>query len=606
MKRLRIAPAVTLAMLLCACGGGGGGVDSTPTPTPTPTPAATNDDLIKPLVSETFTSDSTRATGTFTANSTAVSTATGNLQIAYNSGNGTYSLTGGGISQNFGAGQLDAASSTAEADVYQRTNANTTDVLTLTKNDTAPGTPNNPKFQYVGGGLWERTVDNTTAVTGTIQGFAYGVETPDATLPRTGSADYEVIVRGAGTFAYTIAAARGNGTLTANFATGAITGGGTLDVLEPNGGLLWQPGWSTSAQISATSNSFTGNFGIDMITIPPTNWTGTLAGRFYGPQAKELGAAWSLADGQGTAMSGYLLGKDSSLLPTNTDLAHLVIDEDFASYGWVYQQYKDTTTGEYFGLGEPDPHPGRTPSIRYSEAGPGYALNPFTIDGEIMLDAAHRVAAQSDATFDVYTVTRNDISGLQPRIYTVKVLKAGAGNPLIALKYTSFAQWTRSEVDHAPYAFVDEGYIAFGRPTPASAIPVTGTGTYSALIFGQTNVANNFTIMDVRGDAQLIFDFGAGSLGGYMHPLAISRSDGTQYDLGQYDFAQTIFGVGSTAFSGEFANYLGSGTDSYFEGQFMGPNAQEIAARWASLYSIPSIGVGGKIFGIWVGKDPTR
>jgi hypothetical protein len=138
------------------------------------------------------------------------------------------------------------------------------------------------------------------------------------------------------------------------------------------------------------------------------------------------------------------------------------------------------------------------------------------------------------------------------------------------------------------------GYFAYGIPTAAGDVPTTGSASYTAEIFGDIGYA-------ISGDARLTFNFGAGTLTGYMHPIL---SDAWfSYDLGQYDFTQTVYSAGSTTFSGRFIVPGGGSTaNSGFNGQFTGPQAAELLTAWHAPFRDPNGGQWGNMSGVWIGK----
>lgn len=162
----------------------------------------------------------------------------------------------------------------------------------------------------------------------------------------------------------------------------------------------------------------------------------------------------------------------------------------------------------------------------------------------------------------------------------------------LQLSYTSYASWY---LQTAPSGTGAGGIFAFGVPTPASEVPTSGTGSYTARVTGES--ASGYWI---TGDAQLMFDFGAGSLSGSMQPKAVDGW-GFQFELGRYDFSQTLFGRGSTTFSGKFA-VPGSTAPSFFEGRFTGPGAAELMARWSAPFKDPYDNSWSTMQGVWLGK----
>jgi hypothetical protein len=176
------------------------------------------------------------------------------------------------------------------------------------------------------------------------------------------------------------------------------------------------------------------------------------------------------------------------------------------------------------------------------------------------------------------------------------VFKPRADNPVIQLTYTTFAMYG-SNYQQGPF-----GFVAFGTPTPASAMPVTGSASYTAAVEGSTLSSGTYSDY-IKGTATLQFNFGAGTLAGHFDPVIydlLAYGDGG-LSLGRYDFVNTVYGVGSTSFSGGL-HQAGLGSDGSFDGLFTGPNAQELMARWSAPFLDPRTHSMSSMFGVWVGK----
>jgi hypothetical protein len=173
------------------------------------------------------------------------------------------------------------------------------------------------------------------------------------------------------------------------------------------------------------------------------------------------------------------------------------------------------------------------------------------------------------------------------------LFRPGSQNTMLALTYTSFGIWGSGHPnDPGPHT---GGFFAYGVPTAAGDVPAAGTGTYTALVEG---IAMDGGV-GIGGHAQLVFDFGAGTLTGHMQPSYDTWEE--SFDLGRYDFTQTVYSTGGRNFSGRFA-VPGSTADSFFEGQFTGPQAAELMARWQAPFKNPYTQQWSTMLGIWVGK----
>lgn len=168
------------------------------------------------------------------------------------------------------------------------------------------------------------------------------------------------------------------------------------------------------------------------------------------------------------------------------------------------------------------------------------------------------------------------------------VFKPSSTNPDIALAYTSFG----ISSGYYSQAF---GFTAFGIATPGSGIPLSGTASYDAHVAGRVLNGPGF----ITGDATLQFDFGTGTLAGHFDPVLMLNNVNT--NLGRYDFVNTVFGAGSTTFSGSLS-HPGTSDLGAFDGRFTGPAAEELMSRWSAPYLHPVSQTWAEMFGVWVGR----
>lgn len=198
------------------------------------------------------------------------------------------------------------------------------------------------------------------------------------------------------------------------------------------------------------------------------------------------------------------------------------------------------------------------------------------------------------ATSSFSQVTDGSSSTLQPVHVFLPVPKAGD-----TYTYTSLGFW-QGDLGTAQNGddLHNEGYFAYGIPTAGSDMPMSGTATYAADIRGMDSSLGLAYL--VEGDARLAFNFGAGSLSGWMHPQILDDFDGFFVDYGQYDFKDTVYSKGSTTFSGKFVVPNLPDANSFFDGRFTGPGAAELMARFAAPYMMN--GQSGTISGVWLGK----
>jgi hypothetical protein len=169
---------------------------------------------------------------------------------------------------------------------------------------------------YTALGVWEVVTQGNIH----LGAFITGYETPVAAMPTSGTAVYASTSNVAGlvtTYPSSGGIARaalvGDASLSANFGTGAITGNFT-NMSATNGASVSTP-WnnvSVSASITAATSHFSGSTAATSAPATPFALSGAATGRidggFYGPNANELGAVWSLGDSSKAAI-GVVGGK---------------------------------------------------------------------------------------------------------------------------------------------------------------------------------------------------------------------------------------------------------------------------------------------------------
>jgi hypothetical protein len=189
-------------------------------------------------------------------------------------------------------------------------------------------------MDYTVFGAWEvdRPVPNS-GVPGDyiihLGAFVTGYETPSSAMPSSGTANYSGTRNVAGIIVehpysdgvyyggLERASVQGDASFTANFATGSVTGSFTHMIAVAGGSstpfeLPWND-ISVNASIAAGTSHFSGTTAAAPVSgTSPHPWNafvvvsgsakGKIDGGFYGPQAEELGAVWSVSDGPITAI----------------------------------------------------------------------------------------------------------------------------------------------------------------------------------------------------------------------------------------------------------------------------------------------------------------
>ena len=311
MGNIKYFGVVAILALCSACSGGSGstGVVSPPSPSPTP---AMNRDLVNLVADETF----------YAANATVVGDISGftpslisdpqvrsstfdrpdaSSVVTYDASSDSFRISASGgraaFDQTFRPQDINRAESNSDITVYERGDT----VFALAE----PGGPT-LGLEYVAFGAW---ADAAASGGDTIIGFSvFGIETPFADVPTTGSATYSgelagsIVQAGSGSGSTaTLYNLAGTADLSANFAAGTVD---TTLVIERElfGSGSFTP-WDTitaTGSISSVANSRSGmdtaSFGGAAAAVGRSNVTGTLSGRFFGPSANEVGGSFSLSD----------------------------------------------------------------------------------------------------------------------------------------------------------------------------------------------------------------------------------------------------------------------------------------------------------------------
>jgi hypothetical protein len=159
-------------------------------------------------------------------------------------------------------------------------------------------------LNYVVLGEWAHWSGGTTgAITNTLSGY----ETPVSALPTNGNAQFSgwtsgVVFKGSSQGAYVY----GKADISVDFLSGKIIG--ALTNMQAD-----RTPWndvSVSGSIAGGTNTFTGIAAVTNAPNTPLSLTGSATGRmdgkFYGPDAENIGALWTLTDGTGSALGGFL------------------------------------------------------------------------------------------------------------------------------------------------------------------------------------------------------------------------------------------------------------------------------------------------------------
>lgn len=582
---------------LGACGGGGEGVVSTPapvpapTPSPTPTPTPTGTAISNLTASETFsdeaaTADVSLATADGFVQTTASSL--GPMTVSYDAATGNYTVSTDGRAQTFGL----ADEQPQRWDGERRfTKAGDSEYLTLV---TTPYLSTEFSNKYVGMGYWQRNALSAGMQQTYFSTFTFGFDTPVGAVPRSGSAHWLTDIFGILSVPdKEWRVIQGQGDFTVDFADGTFVSKANLS--ESN--IVTNGGATGSLRLSAGGflDSSSGFSGLISYNGVDTSLQGSIAGSFYGPNAEEIGAAFSAA-GAGATLTGALTGQQSSVGSTsdgvrNISLTNLLADQRFFGstiwLGWTTIEREAGNSGLLRGMS--------AGTANYTLVG-GLQVIGFD-EGRYDVQAAD-IDADGPANFTTYRSSRHG------NPLTVRTYKIGDSNSEIALTYSSFVNWQSSEDRGIPSGQTTETfyrrYLVYGLPTDVELTAGrTGHATYNGVVHGIGANMRSATY-DVGGTSHFAVDFSAGSYDGRLM-LTATDDVGTMSDFGQWTFAGTLANGGLVE-----APLVGPGTyfpNSKIYPTFYGPTGQEIGATFNLGIGLPENEDSIEVVGVTLAKE---
>ena len=522
---------------------------------------------------ESFANSAATASATFSSSgAVTASTSPTTGTIRYDAQAKSYTLTISGRSLSFLASDIDLAASSATLTVYKRVDGATTDTLTLTK----AGNSGRFTYKYVGGAFWQRTTQGADSVVGSFDAFAYGVKTPDSAVPRSGRAEYSVDLIGTETNGQTVLGVTGQGTMQVDFGSGSILTAGTV-----TGGLTGGS-FSSEAKLSSTGNSFTGTFRY----YDFGDYQGTLNGAFYGPQAQEVGAAYSAKAGQDAVAVGVLIGRGTGTTAVNSSLTSLTVNEFFRNDAVHLSTTLTGVSGQ-----------NNTGTFSNSSAGPTALIVNYNAE----LKSYSLIAPERSQYFP--PGSNNVGTAIEKLTFPLYADYSPDGELLKNLQYVRAGRWlyVTGSGSSSVYSIND---FTYGVRTPDAALPRTGLGGYVISVTGTAADADYPNLMNFGGMGTLTVDFAKGTLSGsgelefredyYMAGRPAATANG-EFSLSAALSSSANAFTGTLSFAG-IGSYTGS-----LNGGFYGPAAEELGAAFSA-----SDGSGGVATGTILGRvDPT-
>ncbi|MBG7614628.1 hypothetical protein IWC96_04945 [Brevundimonas sp. BAL450] len=577
MRALKITLVSLMSGLLVACGGGSGGSGGGALPLP---PGAATNSIITNLVADQVFSGPAATSDSEFDLASAVTLSSGggdaNLTVAYDAAQKSYTVSVSGRSQTFRPADV---ISNANGEVrYQKDGAAGRDRLTLVTTPYSGGASN----RYVGMGYWQRSSVVSSRQSDRFATFVYGLETSAASMPRTGQARFGIDVFGLATIpGFEPSVLQGEGEFNVDFMagvfstraslyeTGLLTGEGVF-----GGGIELQG----AGLLSSSASSFSGNVTVGSRNA---NLTGSLAGRFYGPAADELGATFSASGGSGTIV-GSFTGQRREGPAANLTLTNIVAPETFFAHGTalfvetvpdrpgagvrtqrMIGQFRDQTGGQF------------TFSPGYSHMAGG----TFTPDS---------IVGSSDPNFTTHQATFGEAD------VRLDLYKVGQSNSELSLTYSSLGRW-RSLERAGVGTTIQHHHFVYGLETPQRLLASrTGSARYEGVVYGAAAVGATGEEFDVRGASVFDVNFSRQS---YSGDLTLNgRNDNRSVDFGRYDFSGQLGARTSIAIITRNGVEVGD-----LETRFFGPSGEEIGGDF-SIRSPEDVHEGVIITGVTVAR----
>jgi len=579
-------------VLLAACGGGsGGGPVSTPGPAParapgpTPTPgtpnptSGANDDLLTPLVSETFSTFAARGSASYTTNGSPGSSSAGSAtrSITYDAGANTYRVSTGGTEQTFGSGDIEPSLTNSQGTTYVRQSGSTTNALYLTK----PGTSGALTYRWVGSGLWERNTQSSTTISGDVNAFVYGIRTPTSGVPMNGSANYSVDMIGVYATQVGVQSLYGTGNLSINFGSGAISGSGNATGINAVTGGTTGHSWSSTASLGS-AGALAGTLSLGSVNAG-------MSGALYGPEAQEVGAAFG-GSGGGNSLVGALTGRKGGGAPTPSPSPSPAPSPAPTPQPPTGPTMSSPLTGDTIfqtaglgfvnGTGYVPRSLGDGPDLIYNYD--DETIEVHLPDGNVVFFGTDGVG--QDVPFESSKYYENQDSGGEglEALSTSRLRIEGV--PLSYLRHAAFFA-------HLPVPLGDSVVESFFFGLPTASMPASGTATYNSAINGSLSGNGNIYGLIFESSATFGVNFASGDITTLVHLIGTDSAD----DISTFDFG-TVNGSGSITaggpgFSGSFST--GSG---WFEGAFFGPDAAEMGYEF--FIDAPTFEANGYVWGV--------
>lgn len=588
MRKTAFLSFLAATNLLAACGGGGGDSrpivspppppsspqpDPQPAPEPQPEPPATPETVHNLQGNRTFsalTSSSNVTVSRTSGQSTSGSVSAGTLSVNYNAVSKSYTVNAPGYSSTFSPANIDKETiDNFVAYVKESDTGNQQLILLKTSLDGTAGA------QHVGMGLMQRNTLRPAETDMLFNMFVYGFEAPLTAVPRTGTGSFRIDVFGLTTSPdYEPRVFEGIGRFDLDFGVGVFS---TRTELRETGILTGASESGTdfeltgTGKLDSTDGTFSGQVAYSgVVGIMP----GTISGRFYGPDAREMGATFSASSNNGSTVVGGMTGSWLSDAPsTNLTLTKLVVPELISTD----HAYMVTGTGEPLS-GNSQLYLRPDGSLEFTSGIPSLRSVALTTESRI---------ASADTNFTAYE------KNVEAQTVRLEMYKTGQTNTELKLTYASFGQW-QSAPQSSVLADGDRVFFVYGLRTPEGALTHrTGSARYEGVAYGTAFNTGTSARYNVSGTSRFDVNFSDRTYQGNL-ALAGSATRGTdRVDFGTYQFGGAVDHMNKMH---SLLQQDGSPVGRLQAG-FYGPNGEEIAGSFEAAVTDRTTGSAVSIVG---------
>jgi len=200
-------------------------------------------------------------------------------------------------------------------------------------------------------------------------------------------------------------------------------------------------------------------------------------------------------------------------------------------------------------------------------------IPPYNIYPNFVVErfgASELVAARSSAVFNAYQKT--DAGA----VYSLALLKPGPVNSQLNLSYVGIGEAEGTKPDAGGGSTTtDYRAFSFGYYAEASALPASGTGTYTGIVIGRAASASSSRVYKLSGTIILTASFSDSKFSGNVTLTGVDDRTGSSSSFGTFPI---VMNTGPQPLN-YITGYVGPGAD-VFRAYLAGPTADELAGTF--------------------------